>query len=691
MKFRKFVATVIVLSMVINTCGIIFAEPTEDFHTGPLPGETVPGQVLGPEVKEYYEYKEDKVYSPGSLTGDVDLNTVGKGLFYDGQDFYFFIDTGVMATNFMYNIEGDRFFFGDNGKMVKDELVNYNDEIYYFDINGAMYKNRWYSDEQIDEETNAIIYTDYYFGPTGRAYRASTGNGLIVKTIEDNKYGFNADGEKLEGYYDQNGVEQDPDEVPAYEDCVYYFDPAEDGAACKGWHYYEGKTRGEEYDENEEIVLYFDEKSCKKVAAKANYTNEDRAISRIIEGERYMFDANGVRKNSWYHSEPGRGTNSNAKYFNEEYDGYLQKGWFQAVPGAYAKNGEDLILDINKKRHSSDEDRWFYSGSNGNILRKTIRKIGNYTFAFDDDGVMQEDAFVKVRNGSFVKAYETEIMYRANVLLDPDEYGGNADPDPDGVTNPTSLDKTKGLLVAKNGEQWMYFQGDGNGEAQTGAQAKINYQVKIELNDADIFFIANSTGGYTNSYNGITTPVVRGGIYIQNGVVLRPDPDDNNYGIVRRHPSKEAYTGGTILNYKNEAIDPSTKGDGTYYIFEVVDSKGKPIKVVNRAVKDKTNAYIYIGPAGSFLGYYATEGKYHTRTPGNLIDEDGNPVPQSNQPCWSYKKDGDRKWTYGLPPESERLDPSPLYINFNEKSSFGSGSDYGPYEYGIASLIYEEP
>ena len=98
MKLKKSVAIVLIFSMLIGVCGVGFADPTEDFHTGPLPGQKEEGGATGPEVVEYYEYKEDKVYAPGSLVGDVDLSTVGRGLYYDGTDFYYFLDTGVMAT-----------------------------------------------------------------------------------------------------------------------------------------------------------------------------------------------------------------------------------------------------------------------------------------------------------------------------------------------------------------------------------------------------------------------------------------------------------------------------------------------------------------------------------------------------------------------------------------------------------------
>lgn len=694
MNVKKIVAIIIVVSMLFSIFSINYADPTTDFHEGLLPGETDPNAPKGPEVEEYWVYKEEKVYEPGSLVGDVDLNTIGRGLYYDGTDFYFYIDTGVMATNYMFTIEGDRFFFGDNGKMVKEQLVNYNDELYYFDMNGAMYKNRWYSDEAFDESDNKLVYTDYYFGPTGRAYRApSGGTGLVVKTIEGQKYGFNVDGEKLEGYYDQNGVELDPSEDAAYAECVYYFDPEENGAAATGWHYYEGNIRGDEYEDNEEIVLYFDEKTCRKVTARASYAEQGRCISRIIDGQRYMFDSNGVRKNNWYASEPLRGTSSNTKYFSEENDGYLQKGWFTAVPGSFSANGSDLALEVNQKKHKDDEEVWFYAGRNGNVLKKTIRKIGNYVYAFDDDGVMQSDAFVKVRNGAFVKSYSTDHLYKANILFDPLEYGGNADPYADNNYQDAgdTLANDKGILKANEGEQWMYFMGSFDSEAQEGSLAKQNHEIKIELKDTDIFFIQNSTGGYTKHSNSsvgdITTVVERSNQYIQNGVVLRPNPDDNNFGIVRTLVTKRPFqTSDRFLNYKNKNVDLTGK---ERFVFQVVNSKGSPIKAYNKVYKDKNGLYIYVGINGEFLGYYACQGRYYTQTPNNLVDELDNPVPASNSPCWAYKREDSKKWIYGLPPESERLDPTDLYLNFSKDSQLSTG-EHGPYHDGLAQFVYEE-
>ena len=143
---------------------------------------------------------------------------------------------------------------------------------------------------------------------------------------------------------------------------------------------------------------------------------------------------------------------------------------------------------------------------------------------------------------------------------------------------------------------------------------------------------------------------------------------------------------GSFLNYKNKPVDLTGQ---KRYIFQVVNSKGNPIKAHNRTYKDKNGSYLYVGPYGEFLGLYGVDARYYTRTPSNLIDEDGNPVPSSSQPCWAYKKEDVKKWVYGLPPESSRLDASTLFLNFGKESELVPG-DHGPYTDGLAKWVYTE-
>ncbi|MBQ2204683.1 MAG: hypothetical protein II411_02160, partial [Lachnospiraceae bacterium] len=89
MKLKKFVACMIALIFAMGIVSSNFAEPTEDFHVEP---ETEPTEEAnGPALEEYFEYKDDTgPVSPGSQSGDVDMGTIGRGLYYDGTDFYFF-------------------------------------------------------------------------------------------------------------------------------------------------------------------------------------------------------------------------------------------------------------------------------------------------------------------------------------------------------------------------------------------------------------------------------------------------------------------------------------------------------------------------------------------------------------------------------------------------------------------------
>ena len=100
---------------------------------------------------------------------------------------------------------------------------------------------------------------------------------------------------------------------------------------------------------------------------------------------------------------------------------------------------------------------------------------------------------------------------------------------------------------------------------------------------------------------------------------------------------------------------------------------------------------MYVGNNGEFLGYYASQGKYYTKTPGNLVDPTGAPVPASNNPCWAYKPEGSKQWVYGLPPEGDRMDVSSLFLNFTKESNIGGNAgSFGPYENGMARFVYRE-
>lgn len=566
------------------------------------PIETKPERE-GPEVVEYYDYSKNEVIAPGSLSGDVNFDFVGRGLYYDGEDFYFFLDTGILANNYMYNMEGDRFFFGEDGKMVKDQLVYYADEMYYFDKNGAMLKNDWLTISEYDQYERTTEYTTYYFGRTGRAYKANANQGVVLKDIDGGKYGFNVDGVLLKGFVDENGNEIDPNEEYAYAECLYYFDPEDEYEAYTGWLLYTGSILEAEYENYDEVYLYFDPKTCRKVKS----ANNERFLNRTIENERYIFDRNGVRSTTW--SGAIRASHSTIRFYNEEYDGYLSKGWFTAVPS------NESTLPKNLDAYTGNEEQWYYASKNGSILRKCIRKIGKYTYAFDDDGVMQSDMMVVVSNGEFSRAYDLEDLTYKDIVYGSSEGG-----------------------ILNDGEKWMYFIGGDEDENMDGSMCKVNSLVDLEVKDKDVVFLCNNQGGYSNKV--VTDVVVRKGRYIQNGIVLKPDKEDNKYGIIRESATEEI----TIKDFKNWKGDDL--GDQSGLKYWVVNYQGRRVAGSNTCVKDSTGNYIYIGPNGLFLGYSSAQGKYVNGK-------------------WRYRDPEDKKvWHDTFPPRTYEMDPSELFLNF---------------------------
>ena len=481
---------------------------------------------------------------PGSQYNITDFSNVSKGLYFDGTDFYYLLDTGVIATNYMYIQDGDRYYFGEDGKMVKDAIVDHDNEKYFFDPNGGMIKNRWVTEEELDPFDKTPTRTTYYFGPSGRAYKANEGSGLIVKTIDGERFGFNSDGHRLTGYVNLEGEELDVDTVYAYAECAYYFDPGENGAATTGWHEYSGPVDSGMYDDNNQVFLYFDEKTARKVYYRGNTAGG--FLYRTIDGQRYMFDENGVRFCKWY-SSPSNPTYS-PKYYSDDYDGFLAKGWFLAVPP------KDSITKKNRDRYSDDTEVWFYADSRGYLVRNCLKKIGRYTYCFDEDGVMQADALVVMKNGKYDRSYEVTDITREELIFGIDDGG----------------------LIGDN-EFVLYFV-DPENENLSGSMAKTDTKIKLELKDEDVSFFQSSRGGYSSEISG--NVVLKNKKYYQHGVQLEA-VNDAKYGIVKVN-------------------------DNSYHVVNKVGS------VVNKPGSYKMGAdeFILVGPNKEYCGVYSVQCKY---------------------------------------------------------------------------------
>ncbi|MCQ2609534.1 MAG: hypothetical protein MJ151_01915, partial [Lachnospiraceae bacterium] len=465
---------------------------------------------------------------------------ITKGLYYDGNDYYYVLEQGVFATDYLLNLHGNKYYFGDDGKMVKDEIVEFEDEKYYCDPNGTMIKDTWLTHQEIDDD-GTIESVTYYFGPAGRAYRAvNRSNNMVIKNIDGMKYGFNEYGARLEGYVTRDGESVDVQEEEAIDQILYYFDPEEDYATASGWILYNG-VKPEELDDGEEMYFYFDEKTGRKLSARMPGTY----YAREIEGERYLFDYYGIRQKKWHQVA----TTSIPRYYSEDYEGFLTKGWFEAVPK------EDSIEEKNRQYFKDNEEQWYYAATDGKIVRNTIKKIGIYFYCFDKDGVMQSDCLVAVDGNTYIASYKIDEVTRNQVVLCKDEGG-----------------------ILEDGQKWMYFM-EPDEETKVGAMCPLNKNLLLELGDEDVTFIANSHGGY--GYELASDPAERNGKYYQNGVLIKP-LEDCKYGIVRRHKLSVD----SAVNYK------------------VVGKSGNRITKPG-ALKDENGNFILVGEDGTYLGTYA--------------------------------------------------------------------------------------
>ena len=493
--------------------------------------------------------------TPGSQGEDMSFNNLTRGLYYNGTDFYFILDSGINATDFMYNLGGEKIYFGDDGRMVKDQVVEYNNEYYYFDGTGIMQKNTWKESVEVDDLNNTKDITAFYFGPNGRAYRATGEAGIVIKEIDGEKFGFNQDGERLEGFVNINGEELEDDTSYAYADCMYYFDPFENYAATTGWFLYTGLKDESIYNSDDEMYLYFDEKTCRKVHSAF----DDRYLHRTIDGQRYMFNYDGVRFYHWYGSVASP---ASPRFFSEDFDGFLAKGWFSAIPSATSTRLK------NKQRHDGEEEMWFYADSRGKVLRSCIKQIGKYTYAFDEDGVMASDAFVVVTNGNkYVATYDSEDITKKQILYGAEDGG-----------------------ILQDGQKWMYFVAPED-DSQEGSRCPLNKAVRAECKDDEFYFYSLSNGGVSDKV--VTTVYERNGKLYQNGVLLAPD-SDSNYGIVRRSKVK---------------VTSDPDGFSDHYYYEIVDQGGN-VKTKYGAYKDKNDNYLLCRNNGEFIGIYTVRVQY---------------------------------------------------------------------------------
>ena len=295
-------------------------------------------------AKGWYEENGTWYYDK---TGDGDL--ASEEWRKSGNNWFWLDADGAMVTN----------------QLIEDGKGNY----FYVDANGAMVTNRWVAiepGEDADEDAPAHYW--YRFGSSGRALKAGSNSDIAIKTIDGKKYAFDSEGKMYYGWVSEDGDKQ-TEENP-FAEADYYFGDEDDGAMHTDWLQYndgsdlESSLTGKAYEDQSVMWFFFDLSTGKMVKAEDGASSSLK--TKLVRGQRYAFDENGVMVYDWNNvTTPNNATSNN--YFSSEDDGHLKKkGWIWAIPG----------VNINEEDHDSDTYRWFYVDGSGKTYTSNIKKVG---------------------------------------------------------------------------------------------------------------------------------------------------------------------------------------------------------------------------------------------------------------------------------------------------------------------------
>lgn len=372
----------------------------------------------------------------------------------------------------------DWFWLDDEGNMTKEALVD--SETKYVDADGKMASEKWV--KLADDEDN-----DHWM------YFQKGGKKLVGRdtpkpvSIGDKKYIFNTDGYMMTGWVNEKDYDQSDDVDARWKSAVYYCGDEDDGAVTYGWKQIECYNN-EEDEENEigtKYWFWFQASGQKVRASKSGSLKE-----KVINGQKYVFDVNGVMKYGWNAVYAIKATSSNkdannyAWFQSGSVGSKLAKGWFKVVPAK--------AFDATASEESTS--KWFYAKSS-KLYTNAIKTIDNKRYGFNEKGEMVVGlcAAEVDENGKFVRFYKENIDNPDD--LDAVVYGEN------GSSSPYVL---------------YYFSSD---EAKDGSMKTGVHTIKVDGDDY-YFCFSNKNGSKGQGLTG-----KQGNKYYFNGKRVDVDED----------------------------------------------------------------------------------------------------------------------------------------------------------------------
>ena len=384
------------------------------------------------------------------------------------------------------------FYLGSDGNMAKNEVVQNDNDYYFVNGDGAMVTNQWVSFDESTEDGNDKRWM--YFGADGKAYRDKNDKLTIsdIKTINGKKYLFDMEGKMLYGWLGDETALVGGDD--AWANATYYYGGFDDGSAQHGWVQLTVNDNGED----DTAWFYFDDNGKVTSNTKKN-----------INGATYYFDDKGRMVEDWTQAskvsggsfEAPKASTNQIVYVNGD-GGARKNQWIWAVPAK----------DYNLDDYEDDAASWWYADNSGKVVKNKVKKIKGKVYAFDEIGRMVSGLVRSTGNGR--TGFITSDKYQ----------------DMDGVAY-TRLNISYKVY---------YFSGDGekDGSRKTGYQ-------KVDFDDDTYEMYFNNSGEAANDY------VSKIKKFAKNGIVLKANNDDSNYGGVEvlATNAKKLAAGSTGVNY----------------------------------------------------------------------------------------------------------------------------------------------
>lgn len=316
--------------------------------------------------------------------GTAMVSYAATGWQQEDGNWYYYNNDGDRVTDEWKKSGNDWFWLDEDGNLATDELVEYNDNFYYVNEAGARVSNEWHKLEDEDGEE-----AWYYFGSTGKAYKAGSTGKTTFKSITNaegvtKKYAFDSEGRMLYGWVNDQSENLDDDD--AWRTGTYYLGSEDDGAMRNSeWVKLEVEDDTIDADDFDGTHWFYFGSNGKKTSD----------TTKKINGKTYRFEEDGNAVFNWYVKEDELASSSNL-YYNLPTQCWQASGWFYSVPGE----------DVDAEGYENGDEYWFYAQKDGELVKSQIKKIDGYYYGFNEYGEMLEGLYKLSINDDEIQSYE---------------------------------------------------------------------------------------------------------------------------------------------------------------------------------------------------------------------------------------------------------------------------------------------